>query len=113
MSNQLEWKECVVAWLEMEHRLGYPVGMVIISNVLSKFLEVTLNTTSRQKKGHKLDKYKCLDVITNWQKSGCKYIVMLDLSDKLPGFAALRWKCVMNIRYFSYFYFLSLYLLDK
>jgi hypothetical protein len=34
MSDRLEWKECVAAWLEMEHRLGYPVGMVIISNIL-------------------------------------------------------------------------------
>ncbi|KIM80236.1 hypothetical protein PILCRDRAFT_9780, partial [Piloderma croceum F 1598] len=71
MSDQLEWKECVAAWLEMEHRLGYPVGMVIISNVLSKFLEVALNMTSRQKKEHKLDKDRRPDVITNWQKSGC------------------------------------------
>lgn len=28
MSNMPKWKECISEWLLMEHRLGYPIGMV-------------------------------------------------------------------------------------
>jgi hypothetical protein len=28
MSDKMEWKKCVAAWLEMEYQLGYPLGMV-------------------------------------------------------------------------------------
>ena len=34
MSDRMEWKEYIAAWLEMEHRLGYQVGLVSISNIL-------------------------------------------------------------------------------
>jgi hypothetical protein len=88
MSDHLEWKECVAAWLEMEHRLGYPAGLVSILNILFFLLQLI----STQKREHKLDNNGRPEEITVWQKSGRKYTVMPDLSDKLPSFAASWWR---------------------
>ena len=42
MSNTTEWKECVAAWLKMEHQLGYPMGMVgLIPSLLVALADVT------------------------------------------------------------------------
>ena len=51
MSDCLEWKECIAAWLEMEHRLVYQVSLVSISNILVFLWQLM----SIQKKEHKLD----------------------------------------------------------
>ena len=68
------------------------------NNFKHTFLEAALNTTSLQKKEHKLDKDGRPDVITNWQKSGRKYTAMPDLSDKLPSFAASWWQWWRNLQ---------------
>ena len=68
MSDKAEWKQCVTAWLEMEHRLGYPTGMV--SLLIALFLVAANDLASLQKKEHKIDKEGRPEAIGNWQKSG-------------------------------------------
>jgi hypothetical protein len=90
MSDRPEWRTCVAAWLEMEHQLGYPKGMV--SHLIALFLLAFVNVISPQKKEHRLNNDGRPEAIGTWQKSGQKYNTMPDLSDELPSFSISWWK---------------------
>jgi hypothetical protein len=45
----MQWKECITAWLEMEHRLGYLIGMVGTLTILFLVAAVNMASLGRKK----------------------------------------------------------------